>query len=124
MTTIEYLKREIHRTELSIRQAERKPNTPPEELRGLQEKLEHLQEARKAVEEHWQRVHEKRGWTAVADVRPVVRGRWEFVKGSNGKEYMVCSECRVQQDLTGVFTYCPNCGAIMVWEEEATNDRH
>lgn len=47
------------------------------------------------------------------DVRPVVRGRWEFVKGSNGKEYMVCSECRVQQDLTGVFTYCPNCGADM-----------
>lgn len=52
-----------------------------------------------------------------ADVRPVVRGRWEFVKGSNGKEYMVCSECRVQQDLSALFTYCPNCGAIMVWED-------
>lgn len=59
----------------------------------------------------------------VVDARPVVLGRWEFVKGSNGKEYMVCSECRVQQDLTGVFTYCPNCGALMVWEEEATNDK-
>ena len=64
MTTTDYLQREIRRTELSVRRAERKPNTPPEELRGLHEKLEHLQEALKAVEEHWQRVHEQRGWTA------------------------------------------------------------
>lgn len=62
MTTTEYLQREIRRTELSIRRAERKPNSPPEELRGLHEKLEHLQEAMKAVDEHWQRVHEQRGW--------------------------------------------------------------
>ena len=48
-----------------------------------------------------------------ADVRPVVRGRWEIVTGSNGKEYMVCSECRVSQTLTGTFSYCPNCGADM-----------
>ena len=61
MTTTEYLQREIRRTELSIRRAERKPNTPPEELRGLHEKLEHLQDALAAVEEHWQRVHEQRG---------------------------------------------------------------
>ncbi len=47
------------------------------------------------------------------DVAPVVHGRWETVLGSNGKEYMVCTECRVQQELTGVFTYCPNCGAKM-----------
>ena len=40
-------------------------------------------------------------------------GRWEIVVGSNGKEYMVCTCCRVSQDLTGVFTYCPNCGAKM-----------
>ena len=64
MTTTEYLQREIRRTELSVRRAERKPNTPAEELRGLHEKLEHLQEALKAVNEHWQRVHEQRGWTA------------------------------------------------------------
>lgn len=64
MTTTEYLQREIRRTELSIRRAERKPNTPAEELRGLNEKLEHLQEALKDVNEHWQRVHEQRGWTA------------------------------------------------------------
>lgn len=64
MTTTDYLLREIRRTELSIRRAERKPNTPPEELRGLHEKLEHLQEALEAVNGHWQRVHEQRGWTA------------------------------------------------------------
>ena len=64
MTTTEYLQRKIRRAELSIRRAERKPNTSPEELRGLHEKLEHLQEALKAVDEHWQRVHEQRGWTA------------------------------------------------------------
>ena len=48
-----------------------------------------------------------------ADVAPVVHGRWEIVVGSNGNEYMVCTCCRVSQDLTGVFTYCPNCGAKM-----------
>lgn len=64
MTTTEYLQREIRRVELSIRRAERKPNTPAEELRGLHEKLEYMQEALQAVNEHWQRVHEQRGWTA------------------------------------------------------------
>lgn len=64
MTTIEYLQREIHRTELSIQQAHRKPNTPLKEIEGLCEKLEHLQEAMEAVNEHWKRVHEQRGWTA------------------------------------------------------------
>lgn len=44
---------------------------------------------------------------------PVRHGEWEIVIGSNGKEYMVCTCCRVSQDLTGVFTYCPNCGAKM-----------
>lgn len=63
MTTTDYLQREIRRVELSIRRAERKPNTPAEELRGLHEKMEHLQEALEAVNEHWQRVHERRGWT-------------------------------------------------------------
>ena len=63
MTTAEFLQREIRRVELSIRRAERKPNTPAEELRGLHEKLEHLQNALYAVNEHWQRVYEQRGWT-------------------------------------------------------------
>ena len=48
-----------------------------------------------------------------ADVAPVQHGKWEIIVGSNGKEYMVCTCCRVSQDLTGVFTYCPNCGARM-----------
>ena len=48
-----------------------------------------------------------------ADVAPVRHGEWEIIVGSNGKEYMVCTCCRVSQDLTGVFTYCPNCGCRM-----------
>ena len=48
-----------------------------------------------------------------ADVVPVRHGEWEIVVGSNGNEYMVCTCCRVSQDLTGVFTYCPNCGCRM-----------
>ena len=36
-----------------------------------------------------------------ANVAPVVHGRWEIVIGSNGKEYMVCTCCRVSQELTG-----------------------
>ena len=48
-----------------------------------------------------------------ADVDPVRHGRWEIVVGSDGKEYMVCTGCRKQQDLTGVFSYCPNCGCRM-----------
>ena len=47
------------------------------------------------------------------DVAPVRHGRWEIVVGSDGKEHMVCTGCRKQQDLTGVFTYCPNCGCRM-----------
>ena len=48
-----------------------------------------------------------------ADVAPVRHARWEVVVGSDGKEHMVCTGCRKQQDLTGVFSYCPNCGAKM-----------
>ena len=48
-----------------------------------------------------------------ADVATVRHGRWEIVVGSDGKEYMVCTGCRKQQDLTGVFSYCPNCGRRM-----------
>ena len=52
-----------------------------------------------------------------ADVAPVRHGRWEVVVGSDGKEHMVCTRCRKQQDLTGVFSYCPNCGAKMDLED-------
>ena len=40
-------------------------------------------------------------------------GEWEIVKGSNGQEKMVCTNCRHGQDLHSTFTYCPNCGARM-----------
>ena len=39
---------------------------------------------------------------------------FNIVVGSDGKEHMVCTGCRKQQDLTGVFSYCPNCGAKMM----------
>ena len=48
-----------------------------------------------------------------ADVAPVRHAKWEVIVGSDGKEHMVCTGCRKQQDLTGVFAYCPNCGAKM-----------
>ena len=48
-----------------------------------------------------------------ADVAEVRHGEWEIVVGSDGKEHIVCTVCRKQQDLTGVFSYCPNCGAKM-----------
>lgn len=53
---------------------------------------------------------------------PVQHAKWEVVVGSNGKEYMVCTGCRKQQDLTGVFSYCPNCGAKMDEEAEPLKD--
>ena len=49
---------------------------------------------------------------APADVAPVVHGRWVF-DTVNGRECMKCSECLKSQTPTGVFTYCPNCGARM-----------
>lgn len=124
MTTTEYLQREIRRTELSIRRAERKPNTPAEELRGLHEKLEHLKEALEAVEEHWKRVHEQRGWTAgeplmreqPADVRPAVRGRWEWMgpcRDNGGRLWATCTACGLRQRLGDFTMFCPNCGADM-----------
>ena len=51
------------------------------------------------------------------DVAPVRHARWEVVVGSDGKEHMVCTGCRKQQDLTGVFAHCPNCGAKMDLED-------
>ena len=48
-----------------------------------------------------------------ADFVEVKYGYWEIVKDSNGKEKMVCTNCRHQQDLHSTFTYCPNCGALI-----------
>lgn len=46
-----------------------------------------------------------------AGYRKQIEGKWEIVIGSNGREKMVCTNCRHQQDLASTFTYCPNCGA-------------
>lgn len=48
-----------------------------------------------------------------AGYRKQSEGHWEIVKGSHGKEIMVCTNCRHSQDLHSTFTYCPNCGADM-----------
>lgn len=50
---------------------------------------------------------------AIKAYRKQSEGRWEIVIGSNGKEKMVCTNCRHGQDLESTFTYCPNCGAKM-----------
>ena len=46
------------------------------------------------------------------EAEPVVHGRWVF-GAANRREYMKCSVCLKSQTPTGVFTYCPNCGAKM-----------
>ena len=46
-----------------------------------------------------------------ADVRPVVRGKWE----RTSKSLYACSECGncvVDERIAGMF-YCPSCGADM-----------
>ena len=63
MTTKEFLQWQIRSTELAIRAAGRQPNVPAAELRGLREKRDHLRVALEAVEEHWRRVHQERGWS-------------------------------------------------------------
>ena len=46
------------------------------------------------------------------DAVEVVHGQWVFGT-ANHREYMKCSVCLKSQTPTGVFTYCPNCGAKM-----------
>ena len=52
-----------------------------------------------------------------AGYRKVERGEWKIVIGSNGKEKMVCTNCRHQQDLASTYTFCPNCGSKMKGEQ-------
>lgn len=106
MTTIEYLDRELRRVELSMRRAAKKPNTPPEELRGLEEKRANLCEARAAVLEM-----QARPEAPAADVRPVVRGRWRWVGQDKWNDCYECSQCGKMN--TDNSNFCPNCGAEM-----------
>lgn len=56
-------------------------------------------------------------WTApVADVRPVVRGRWRWVGQDRWNDCYECSQCGKMN--TDNSNFCPNCGADM---REETN---
>ena len=58
-----------------------------------------------------------------ADMRPVVRARWIFDKGSYGERQYHCSECgEITKDTVmnnPRANYCPWCGATM--KEETQN---
>ena len=55
-------------------------------------------------------------WTApVADVRPVVRGRWLHETEIEGH---ACGECSACHKIRVIDNFCPNCGADM---REETN---
>lgn len=44
-----------------------------------------------------------------ADVRPVVRGKWE----RNERGNYICSNCKSEHNAVFGFIFCPNCGADM-----------
>ncbi len=52
-----------------------------------------------------------------ADVAPVVHAMW--IEDRSG--IIICSECKRGYNLTAKYThYCPNCGAKMDGDKEAT----
>ena len=59
-------------------------------------------------------------WTApVADVRQVVRGRWEWMgpcRDSGARLWATCTACGLRQRLGDFTMFCPNCGADMKGE--------
>lgn len=51
-----------------------------------------------------------------ADVRPVVRGRWEWMgpcRDSGGRLWATCTACGLRQRLGDFTMFCPHCGADM-----------
>lgn len=51
-----------------------------------------------------------------ADVRPVVRGRWEWMgpcRDNGGRLWATCSACGERQRLGDYTSFCPHCGADM-----------
>lgn len=58
----------------------------------------------------------------IADVAPVVHGRWEVVYNSVGKQEGQCTHCGKNSGiLITKKSYCPNCGAKM--DEEGSGNR-
>ena len=57
-----------------------------------------------------------------ADVAPVRHGRWLDVREKRlfGEHYFLCSNCKSRNGLMIPFTYCPNCGAKMDGDADAT----
>lgn len=56
-----------------------------------------------------------------ADVRPVVRGKWEldnFFAQPAAFRVMRCSECGHQKVPGHTYRFCPNCGAMMKGAEK------
>lgn len=58
------------------------------------------------------------------DVAPVVHGKWEFsvfVDGDANDPRCKCSECGSIETPLARHKYCPNCGARMDGEQNATD---
>ena len=51
-----------------------------------------------------------------ADVKPVRHGHWNWFDG------VYCSVCNYKLQITGIPSYCLNCGAQM--DEGSNNDNH
>lgn len=50
--------------------------------------------------------------TPIADVAPVLHGKWVF----GGDGCVICSECNEEESNDNHRKYCPNCGAKMYWK--------
>lgn len=57
----------------------------------------------------------------IIEAEPVRNGEWIYGK-TVYQEWMICSECNVSQNPTGLFSFCPNCGAKMDVKKGASND--
>ena len=73
-------------------------------------------------EEDFKRAIKKIPKGIIADVAPVVHGRWVDVYPDIEPNpmfmYGICSECGFEQGISKYLNYCPNCGAKMESESE------
>ena len=56
-----------------------------------------------------------------SNVRPVVRGRWEWMgpcRDSGGRLWATCTACGLRQRLGDFTMFCPSCGADMRGEND------